>query len=196
MSHIERKIREKEELKHKILTAAREIAAVEGWHNVTIRKIADKIEYTAPIVYEHFESKEDLIRELIYMGFRKQHEEFEKCRAMESDPQKLLLDLAVIHWEFAEANKEMFQLMFSLEKPAPNEEMIAQMKAIKQLFLDLGHGDEKLADELILGFFCLSHGAVTVLLQFAPPEKAKKINKKEAYIKMIKRYINSAELQL
>ena len=46
MGHIERRLRAKEEMKQSILDAAREIAAKEGWQAVTIRKIADKIEYS------------------------------------------------------------------------------------------------------------------------------------------------------
>ena len=83
MNHVERKLREKEKIKQNILDAARDIAAKEGWHAVTIRKIANKIEYTPPIVYEHFENKEDLFKELIYMGFRLLKKEFEKARQSE-----------------------------------------------------------------------------------------------------------------
>ncbi len=58
MSSIERKIRQKENLREGILQAAKKIAVNEGWQAVTIRKIADEIEYTPPIVYEHFANKE------------------------------------------------------------------------------------------------------------------------------------------
>ena len=79
MSHIERRLRAKEETKQSILAAARKIAGKEGWQAVTIRKIADEIEYTPPIVYEYFENKEALFKELIYFGFRLMHKDIEKA---------------------------------------------------------------------------------------------------------------------
>jgi AcrR family transcriptional regulator len=51
MSHIERRQKEKEEIKQSILDAARKIAAEEGWNALTIRKIADEIEYTSRCLF-------------------------------------------------------------------------------------------------------------------------------------------------
>ena len=60
----ERRDRERQEIKQAILTAAREIAAVEGWQSVTIRKVAERIEYSPPTIYEHFANKEAILLEL------------------------------------------------------------------------------------------------------------------------------------
>ena len=60
----ERRDRERQELKQAILEAAREIAAREGWQAVTIRKVADRIEYSPPTIYEHFANKEAILIEL------------------------------------------------------------------------------------------------------------------------------------
>src|SRR6266849_4709924 len=66
----QRRERECQELRQAILSAARDIAAREGWQEVTIRKIAEAIEYTPPIIYEYFASKEALLLELLREGFR------------------------------------------------------------------------------------------------------------------------------
>ena len=107
MSYIERRQKEKEDIKQSILEAARKIAAKEGWHALTIRKIADEIEYTPPIVYEYFENKEDLIREIIDAGFVKLGKEISAARQSETDPHKLLMKLSLIHWDFAFNNVEL-----------------------------------------------------------------------------------------
>src|ERR1700756_5705553 len=66
----QRREREKQEVRQGILTAAREIARQEGWQSVTVRKVADRIEYSPPTIYEYFESKEDILIELLREGFR------------------------------------------------------------------------------------------------------------------------------
>ena len=57
-------------MKQAILAAARDIAAQEGWQAVTIRKVADRIEYSPPMIYEHFENKDAVLLELMREGFR------------------------------------------------------------------------------------------------------------------------------
>jgi|WetSurMetagenome_2_1015567.scaffolds.fasta_scaffold256930_1 AcrR family transcriptional regulator len=166
MSHLERREREKDEIRQKILDATRKIASKEGWHAVTIRKIADEIEYTPPIVYEHFENKEDLIRELIYTGFSKLRKENSIARQTETDPRKLLKMMSLIHWDFAFENAELYQLMFSLERPRPNEEMLSDMKLIEGIFLELANNNKELSHMLILSWMCLITGAISIMMKF------------------------------
>lgn len=198
MGHLERRQRDKEETKQKLLQAAREIAIQEGWHSVTIRKIADKVEYTPPIVYEYFENKDDLFRELIYTGFEILQKEFEAASQEETDPKKLLLRLALINWKFVHENPDLFQLMFNLERPkVPNEAMIYIMTLLEQTIRQISNGDVELVRELVLNFLCLSHGAISVMLQFnsRPPEKRppvfEKNHPKALFVRMIERFINS-----
>ena len=57
----ERKAREKEQLRRQILSAARELFVNEGYENVSMRKIANKIEYSPTTIYLHFKDKADLL---------------------------------------------------------------------------------------------------------------------------------------
>ena len=57
----ERRAREKEQLRHQILSAARELFVNEGYENVSMRKIADKIEYSPTTIYLYFRDKADLL---------------------------------------------------------------------------------------------------------------------------------------
>lgn len=57
----ERRAREKQELRQEILGAARELFVREGFENLSMRKIAEKIEYSPTTIYLHFQDKIDLI---------------------------------------------------------------------------------------------------------------------------------------
>ena len=54
----ERKARQKQELRKKILKSARNIARIHGWEAVTTRKLAEKVEYSTTVIYEHFGNKD------------------------------------------------------------------------------------------------------------------------------------------
>jgi AcrR family transcriptional regulator len=191
MSHLERRQKEKEDIKQRILDAARKIAAKEGWHALTIRKIADEIEYTPPIVYEYFENKENLIREIIDAGFSKLSKEFSVARQSETDSRKLLILISLLHWDFAFSNTELYQLMFSLEKPVPDEEMISNMRFIESIFLDLDNNNKELLHDLIFNWMCLIQGAISIIMKNPswPHQEGK--DPRDIYIDMINRFINS-----
>jgi AcrR family transcriptional regulator len=61
MGVAERRAREKEELRQEILAAARELFVKEGFANVSMRRIAEKIEYSPTTIYLYFEDKHDLL---------------------------------------------------------------------------------------------------------------------------------------
>ena len=57
----ERRAREKEQLRRRILSAARELFVTEGYESVSMRKIADMIEYSPTTIYLYYEDKADLL---------------------------------------------------------------------------------------------------------------------------------------
>ena len=57
----ERRAREKEQLRRQIISAARELFVNEGYENISMRKIADKIEYSPTVIYLYFKDKADLL---------------------------------------------------------------------------------------------------------------------------------------
>jgi len=57
----ERRAREKKELRQEILDAARDLFVREGFENVSMRKIAEKIEYSPTTIYLYFHDKSDLL---------------------------------------------------------------------------------------------------------------------------------------
>lgn len=71
MSTDERKEREREKRKELILNAAEEIIISEGIDNISIRKIANKIEYSPAIIYYYFKNKDEIINSLMTKGYKR-----------------------------------------------------------------------------------------------------------------------------
>ncbi|MDV6167953.1 TetR/AcrR family transcriptional regulator [Flavobacterium sp. DG1-102-2] len=115
MGSKERILRQKEETRSNILKAAREIVKEEGWQGLSMRKIADKIEYTAPIIYEYFSNKEAILQELTCKGFMILTKDLEAAKAESEDAAAQLEAMWLAYWNFALKNKEMYQLMYGVE---------------------------------------------------------------------------------
>lgn len=111
----ERRRKEKAELRQQILDVAMDIAASDGWQNVTIRKICEQVKYTAPVIYQHFESKEMILQSLRKDGFIKVFNLFDAVDKKYKSPQTRLLNYAFTWWEFAIQYPEIYQVMFNLQ---------------------------------------------------------------------------------
>lgn len=66
----ERQERDREAIQRSILDAARDLFVIEGYQNVSIRKIAERIEYSPAAIYGYFSSKDDIFFALAEEGFR------------------------------------------------------------------------------------------------------------------------------
>ena len=66
----ERQERDREAVRRSILDAARDLFVTEGFQNVSIRKIAERIEYSPAAIYSYFPSKDDIFYALAEEGFR------------------------------------------------------------------------------------------------------------------------------
>jgi AcrR family transcriptional regulator len=108
-----RRERDRLAMRARLLGAARAIAAEEGWQAVTIRRIADRLEYASPILYQHFSGKEALLLELVSVGFR---DVTERLRAAsQAPPDRMLTTLALAYWDFAFSATELYQAMNGLD---------------------------------------------------------------------------------
>ena len=190
MGHLERRQKEKEATRKSIMDTALNIAIAEGWNAVTIRRIADAIEYTPPIIYEHFKNKEDLFNELRLAGHRKLYAGYDLAIQSEADPQKALLMISETHWEFAFKNKQLYQLMFSFDRPVRNAEMEKIITRKKQLFFALTK-DMELAGELLFDWMCLLNGVIFNIMQAGIPPEMSDIPPKSLFIRAIGRFLLS-----
>lgn len=110
----ERRERQRATLRSGILNAAREIASAEGWQAVTIRRIAALVEYSPPVIYEYFDSKEDLLLELVRMGYAGQLEAVEAAAGASDGPQEALLGMGRAWLRFALDSPDLYQAMYGL----------------------------------------------------------------------------------
>ena len=117
----ERREREREEVRTRILDAARELFAREGYDAVSMRKIADAIEYSPTAIYVHFKDKAELMRELCLEDFGRMAEENRKVFQI-ADPIERIRELGRQYIEFGATHPNHFRLMF-MTKPAPEVEM-------------------------------------------------------------------------
>ena len=110
----ERQERERVATSRAILDAARELFVAEGYDNVSIRKIAEKIEYSPAAIYSYFPSKDDIFLALAEEGFRMLFTSSADC-AMSQAHENHVDCVRGAFWhlyEFSKAHPEYYALMF------------------------------------------------------------------------------------
>jgi AcrR family transcriptional regulator len=155
MGIVERREREKAEVRTKILDAARELFAKEGYEAVTMRRIADAIEYSPTAIYLYFPDKETLVRELCDEDFASLAKAFQKI-AKEPDPLERLRKIGMAYVEFGVENPNHYRLMFmtprahedskGIEKGNPEEDAYAFLVATVAEAIEKGRLRPELKD--------------------------------------------------
>jgi AcrR family transcriptional regulator len=107
----ERKERQKDALRTRILDAARELFAKEGYDAVSMRKIADAIEYSPTAIYQYFVDKRELMDELVRADFASLGENFSVLLSIE-DPVERIRAAGHAYIQFATNYPNHFRLMF------------------------------------------------------------------------------------
>jgi AcrR family transcriptional regulator len=107
----ERQEREREAVSRAILDAARDLFVAEGYQNVSIRKIADRIEYSPAAIYSYFPSKDDIFFALAEEGFRRLDLKIRDLPPSD-DPLEDMRQCWWAYYEFSREHREFFELMF------------------------------------------------------------------------------------
>jgi AcrR family transcriptional regulator len=111
----ERREREKSETRDKILDAARELFVSEGYEGVSMRKVAEKIEYSPTAIYVHFADKNELFHELCREDFARLQEVV--ASEMPSDPIERLRRIGRNYIQFGERFPNHYVFMFMTPHP-------------------------------------------------------------------------------
>jgi AcrR family transcriptional regulator len=115
----ERQEREREAVSRSILDAARELFVTHGYQEVSLRKIAERIEYSPAAIYGYFASKDDLFFALAEEGFRLLFSYGRDVRHTPGeDPVDTLRRMFWRYYEFSKEHPEYFALMF-LDRSVP-----------------------------------------------------------------------------
>jgi len=133
----ERREREREEVRRKILDSARELFALEGYDRVTMRGIADSIEYSPTTIYNHFEDKDDLVRALCQEDFSELLAVVQQ-QTWPNDPVEAIRRLGQVYVQFGLTHPNHYRFMFMTPHGDPQEKAPAgeQTFGVLRAFVD------------------------------------------------------------
>ena len=114
----ERKTRDRQARRAQIIRAARQIAESEGWSSVTVRRLADEISYSQPVLYSHFHSREEIVSALAIEGFQEIGLALETAREQKRRVQPIEA-VASAYLEFSTSSPALYEAMFSLSLSVP-----------------------------------------------------------------------------
>src|SRR5215510_13807730 len=160
----ERKRRDKQARRAQIISAARRIAELEGWSNVTVRRLSDEISYSQPVLYAHFGNREGILAAVAIEGFQ------EMGLALEKAPKRVkrgntVESVAAAYLEFAAASPALYEVMFSLMLSVPFNEPATPPElrfAFSQL-LELFQGQSSRSEVLSELFWASLHGIAELI---------------------------------
>jgi AcrR family transcriptional regulator len=110
----ERKGRERAEREYRIVAAARAIAEREGWDAVTIRRLAEEIEYSQPVLYSHFENRDAIVAAVAVEGFQEIAVALREAASGSTGRRNALKNVAMAYLAFALRHPALYQAMFIL----------------------------------------------------------------------------------
>ena len=110
----ERKGRERVEREQRIVASARSIAEAEGWAAVTIRRLAEEVEYSQPVLYSHFENRDAIVAAVAVEGFREMAIALQQAARRPAGRGAALRDVAMAYLAFAREHPAVYEAMFSM----------------------------------------------------------------------------------
>jgi AcrR family transcriptional regulator len=183
----ERRKRDAHKMRARILKAAMQLFAKGGYENVTMRRIAARIEYSPGALYLYFQNKNDIMLQLCYQGFERllaHQDELQKI----ADPLERLSAGGRYYLAFALENPELYELMFAttevLRDSGPDEEA-APLRAFRGFAknvkdcLDAGIFSDGEVETTAIALWATLHGLSSLLikgrLRFLPDESLAKV---------------------
>jgi AcrR family transcriptional regulator len=137
MTSQDRKERERAQRRQIIIDAARELAEAEGWESVTTRRLADRIEYSQPVLYSHFGGKDAIVSAVALEGFGELGALLHKARKRAGTAGSEARAVTYAYMEFARANPALYEAMFTLtvdltfgqsDTPAPLHQAFVELR--------------------------------------------------------------------
>ena len=172
----ERRARERSETRDKILDAARELFVTEGYEGVSMRRVAEKIEYSPTAIYVHFADKQELFHELCQQDYARLAEVFQSS-AMSSDPIERLKQIGSTYTEFGVRYPNHYKFMSMTQHPPhepdevdrkimgnPEVDAYAFLKWAVQQAIDAGCLREELQDAELISqtLWAAIHGVISL----------------------------------
>ncbi|MCJ2165182.1 MULTISPECIES: TetR/AcrR family transcriptional regulator [unclassified Pseudodesulfovibrio] len=167
MSTQNRRERDKEKMRRSILDAAKRLFVKEGFDNVTLRRVASKIEYSPAAIYRYFKNKREILSVLREEGFARYVERQRVGIETISDPMERLREGGRQYVRFALREPEYYYLMFSTsceqvdldgEWAASSMISFKNFRATVQECVKTGYFGEMDVDTLVFGHWSSVHG--------------------------------------
>ncbi len=115
MSVQERKQRERAERERLIVATARELAEQQGWDAVTTRRLAERIEYSQPVLYSHFRGKREIIGAVALQGAAELATAVRTATSTAAGPRERVTALARTYLDYAARNPAVYDALFQLD---------------------------------------------------------------------------------
>ncbi|MFJ7990055.1 TetR/AcrR family transcriptional regulator [Streptomyces sp. NPDC096351] len=119
MSVQERKQRERADRERLIVATARELAEQQGWDAVTTRRLAERIEYSQPVLYSHFKGKREIIGAVALQGASELAAAVRAATAKADGPRARVTALALAYLDYAADNPAVYDALFQLDGGLP-----------------------------------------------------------------------------
>ncbi|WP_025761336.1 TetR/AcrR family transcriptional regulator [Dyadobacter tibetensis] len=193
MGSAERRERLKIKVRAAIIQTAKDIANKSGWTSVSIRKIADLIEYSPPILYEYFDNKDQLLEAIRQEGFDQLETDFQSIKTHYSNAEKQLIEVARSIWNFAVTQPEVFQVMFNLEgafcesKQVYSRAMNIKNNPVWEMIAQLRPKSAEAVTKTYYEYWCLTYGFVAITMTTQPSYAFPKAE--PLYMEGIRRFI-------
>jgi AcrR family transcriptional regulator len=113
----ERRARQKKFLRQEILDAASELFVKNGYENVSMRRIADKIEYSPTTIYLYFRDKAELLERVCQETFARLSQVLSKLEEQPGDPIEKLKRGLIAYIKFGLENPHHYRATFMMPIP-------------------------------------------------------------------------------
>ena len=122
----DRRDREKLQMKKLILQAAARIIVTDGYDKLSIRKIANQIEYSPAIIYHYFSNKDEILSQILRQGYQNLMSALGEGQTQAGSPETRLKNLTIKYIDTALENPEQF-LAVQLNKSPEVQEFTAYL---------------------------------------------------------------------
>jgi AcrR family transcriptional regulator len=173
----ERKEKQKLEIRKAILDASMKLFVEQGFENVSIRKIADLIEYSPTTVYLYFKDKNEILFNLHEMGFQKMGEYTADLMSIKN-PLVRLHKMGEYYIQFGLENPAFYDLMFILKAPMEalqgmgancewrsGDQALGKLKETIQECMDKKLIEKGDADAISMAIWSMVHGMVSLAIR-------------------------------
>jgi AcrR family transcriptional regulator len=174
VAHIRRE-REKGEMRQLIVDTAIKMYLEEGYEKLSLRGIAQRIEYVPTAIYRYFKDKHELYHAMHEWAFKQMLLEFDEKLSSIKNPIDRLRGLSNIYINFAFKNPELYDLMFILNEPmcaeANMDDWPCGQSAYKFLVdtvqeaLEMNLLQSENAETLAFMFWSSTHGMISLYLR-------------------------------